>query len=683
MDPHKDQTMENQKFTNALINETSPYLLQHAHNPVNWFPWSQDAFDKAAGENKLVIVSLGYSTCHWCHVMERESFMDEVIAEYMNSNFVNIKVDREERPDADAEYMNFVQALTGNGGWPLNVIVLPDKKPVYGGTYFPPDRWMEMLKYLISIKESNPSLLYSQAEDIVSSLKNEMPAPGKQSGGKITWDGIKQFTNSILASSDKINGGLTGAPKFPMPLVFDYLLHYHYHTNHDLVGNILKSTLTAMASGGIYDHPAGGFFRYSTDHKWFLPHFEKMLYDNAQLIELYAKAYQHTGTRMYLDIAKQTAEYLMREFGHPSGGFFSALDADSEGEEGKYYVWTFAELKDIIRSDFEMFCDYYQIERDGNWENGKNILFKTRKPENILLKYNVSLQDLYAKAAYWEASLYESRNSRIRPSQDTKIITSWNALLIKAFVSIYKATGTEKYLDTALKVSHHIQDKMLSSQGQLYRISDGTKTINAFLDDYAFFISALIDLHQVFPQGYHLRLAKSLTENVIKEFTVEMSPLFSYTAKKAEPIISINIETSDNVMPSSNSVMAKNLFFLGIFQEKRDYILKAKDMAETIFPTAMKHPAFFANWGSLFLLFKSTPIEIQISGKEELSARAEMQRKYLPNAVYFHKAGGIGVKKETPLEIILCRNNVCGLPHRSVSSAVSEIAGHSEVSGDH
>ncbi len=667
--------MPDHQATNALINETSPYLLQHAHNPVNWYPWSEEAFSLAYKDNKLIIVSIGYSTCHWCHVMEKESFTDEKISEFMNQHFICIKVDREERPDVDAEYMNFVQALTGSGGWPLNIVVLSDKKPVYGGTYFPPEKWMEFLEYMISIKNNNPSLLYSQSEDIVKSLKNIIRIPSAKTKTEITQSNIHNFTNRIISASDKINGGMRGAPKFPMPLVYDYLLHYHFHSKSKDVKEVLLSTLLNMASGGIYDHPGGGFFRYSTDHKWFLPHFEKMLYDNALLIDLYSKAYQHFEIDHFLNIAIQSGEFVIRELLSADNEFFTALDADSEGIEGKFYVWSYKELQHLIKKDFEIFCEVFQIEEHGNWMDGNNILYKKKNLQNTISKYEISPGYMEELLRYWKKNLLSARNSRVRPSLDNKVIVSLNALAIKAFIALFKASGVEKYLKLARKNASYIKDNMLAGEVELYRINDGKKTIKAFLDDYAYYISALIELFQVSQNQSYLSQANKLAEHVMNEFSIENSTLLSFTTNQSAPIIARNTETSDNVMPSSNSVMAKNLFFLGIFLDKRDYIIKAREMTNSIFPDAIRNPAFFANWGTLFLHFYSSPVEIDITGIHSDEIIKTMQKKYLPNAIYSWHGHRINefAKTEQKTNVTLCRDRVCGLPIYDAETAVAEI----------
>lgn len=438
------------KIQNKLANETSPYLLQHANNPVDWYPWGREALEKAKAEKKLLVISIGYAACHWCHVMEHESFEDESVAQVMNDYYVSIKVDREERPDVDQIYMDAAHLITGRGGWPLNVIALPDGRPVFAGTYFRKNDWTKVLVYFKDLYQKEPETFDQEAGKLTQAIKG-MKVPGiGENTASFTKEELEESIRKIISYIDFTNGGTKGAPKFPMPSIYEFLMIYHFHTKDPKVLKAITVTIDKMANGGIYDHIGGGFARYSTDDIWKVPHFEKMLYDNGQLVSLYSNAYKVTGNKLYRKVVYETLEFIEREMTDESGGFYSSLDADSEGEEGKYYVWTKQEIDNLLGEKSEVFCDYYSINQAGNWE-GNNILFIIQKKEDLLNKYQIE-EKMFDQIIYESKKiLFEERNKRIRPGLDDKILTSWNALMLRGYVDAYSAFGEKSFLDAALK----------------------------------------------------------------------------------------------------------------------------------------------------------------------------------------------------------------------------------------
>ncbi|MCP4551453.1 MAG: thioredoxin domain-containing protein, partial [Bacteroidetes bacterium] len=500
------------KFTNHLINESSPYLLQHAHNPVNWYPWGTEALEKAKRENKLIIISIGYAACHWCHVMEHESFEDEEVAKFMNNNFIAIKIDREERPDIDQVYMNAVQLISGRGGWPLNCITLPDGRPIYGGTYFPKAQWMEMLTRVSQFIKQNPDKAEQQAIALTEGVRsNEMILKNTEEVSFKISD-LNNIFDAWKSNIDYKNGGQKRAPKFPLPVGYQFLLQYHYLTKNQDALKAVNITLDKMADGGIYDQIGGGFARYSTDAIWKVPHFEKMLYDNAQLVSLYSTAFQLNKNPNYKLIVKETLAFIQRELTSEEGGFYSSLDADSEGVEGKFYVWTMSEIRNVLGDQADLIIDYYNITEKGNWENGANILLKSSKDSRISSKHKISKSELELRVADAKGKLLAARAKRIRPGLDDKILTSWNALMLKAYVDAYRVFGVEDYLDAALKNAEFIMSKVKSTNHRLHRnYKNGESSINAFLDDYTFTISAFISLYQATFDEKWLTVAQDLT----------------------------------------------------------------------------------------------------------------------------------------------------------------------------
>ena len=669
-----------QKYTNKLIDESSPYLLQHAHNPVNWYPWGQEALDKAKRENKLIIVSIGYSACHWCHVMEHESFENEEVAKFMNENFVAIKVDREERPDIDQVYMDAVRIITGSGGWPLNCIALPDGRPIHGGTYFPKARWIDMLSQVKKYVDENPEGTEERAVSITN---------GIHSTEKIFFNDEKlEFTKSDLdtvfsnwkRTIDFKNGGSNGSPKFPLPVGYQFLLQYNHISGNEDALKAVTVTLDKMADGGIYDQVGGGFARYSTDDQWFAPHFEKMLYDNSQLVSLYSSAYQKTKNPLYKKIVVETLEFIERELTSPEGGFYSALDADSEGIEGEFYVWKKDELKQVLGDKADFIIDYYNVTNNGNWEHGKNILYKFETDKEVAERFSISVTEVENRVEEAKQILLEARSKRIRPGLDDKILTQWNALMLKAYADAYKVFGDDKYLKIAITNANFIKSEMMFDDGRLNRnFKNGKSTINAFMDDYAFTIDAFITLYQATFDEKWLQEAEKLSEYSIAHFYNSETGMFFFTSDEDEALITRKTEVSDNVIPSSNSQMAKNLFVLGQYLYKTDYISKAEQMLKNVKKNALVSGIYYANWDILMAWFASNPYEVAIVGNDFEVKRKEFEQHYLPNIFL---SGG---KEEGSLEILkdrlvdgkttiyVCQDKMCKLPVAEVKDALVQM----------
>ncbi|HEY8688741.1 MAG TPA: thioredoxin domain-containing protein, partial [Chitinophagaceae bacterium] len=559
------------KFTNKLADESSPYLLQHAHNPVNWYPWGDEALLKAREEDKPILVSIGYSACHWCHVMEHESFEDEETAMLMNENFINIKIDREERPDLDHIYMDAVQAISGSGGWPLNVFLTPDKKPFYGGTYFPPQRahnrasWTEVLQGVSKLFTEKRQETEAQADeltqhigrsDVTASIKNfSLDIQGEDIFTKAQCDEI--FEN-IIKQADKKWGGFGNAPKFPQTFTINYLLrYYHYTKNEDALKQACLS-LDKMIQGGIYDQPGGGFARYSTDAEWLAPHFEKMLYDNALLIRTLCDAYQVTKNISYKKTIAQTIDFIERELMHEGGGFYSALDADSEGVEGKFYVWSYDEVNEILGDDAKLFCEYYNVTPNGNWEH-TNILRVLTSLHDFAMQKDLDEQKLEEQLNISSQKLLKERSKRIRPQTDDKILLGWNALMITALCKAAAALGISQYKEMAITNFNFLfsRFKVGDNDFEFYHTyKNKVAKYPAFLDDYACLTEACISLQEITSDNIYIEHARSLTEYVLENFTSTEEDFFYYSGKKQNDVIVRKKEIYDGAVPSGNSVMA-------------------------------------------------------------------------------------------------------------------------------
>ncbi|MEX0981905.1 MAG: thioredoxin domain-containing protein [Bacteroidales bacterium] len=661
------------------MHESSPYLLQHAHNPVNWYPWGEEALKKAQEENKMLIISVGYAACHWCHVMEHESFEDTAVANLMNKYFVSIKVDREERPDVDQIYMNAAQLITGRGGWPLNAFALPDGKPFFAGTYFPKNEWIKVLNYFVDIQQKNPSSLTEQAEKVTQGIHSIENVPLRDEQVTFSMQDLDNMFDNWKPNIDFKKGGGNRAPKFPMPSNWEYLLHYSYLSDNKQALQAVTTTLDNMAFGGIYDHMGGGFARYSTDVNWHVPHFEKMLYDNGQLISLYAHAWQHTKNHLYKEVAYETLDFIEREMTSPEGGFYSSLDADSEGEEGRFYVWTKKEIEKALGNNSGSFMNYYNVTNSGNWEHGKNILFRKQSDEEFAAKHKMNVDELRKIISEGETVLLKARSKRIRPGLDDKILTSWNALMLKGYVHAYRAFGEERFLKAALRNADFLLKNAITDGGITRNYKNGKSSIPGFLDDYAFVISAFIELYQATFDEKWLNEANELTGYTIKHFFDASSGMFFYSHNEHSNLISRKMEVSDNVIPASNSEMAKNLFFLGTLLYNEKYLGMAKQMLINVQNDVYQNIYFYSNWGIVEAQFISQPYEVAIVGKEYGTMRKEMDQHYLPNTLL------LGGENEGSLELLqnktikgqttiyVCRDKTCKLPVTTVQQALHQI----------
>lgn len=670
------------KKANKLLNESSPYLKQHAYNPVEWQPWGNEALEQAKKEDKPIIVSIGYSSCHWCHVMERESFEDDGVAEIMNAGFVNIKVDREERPDLDHIYMEAIQQMNLGGGWPLNVFLTPDAKPFFGGTYFPREQWKHVLNEVIKAFQSQRKALEDSAESFTNSLNtSELQKYGlTEIQTDFSIADLKTGYKAMSAQFDTTLGGMDKEPKFPMPTLYFFLLRYYHLTKDDLALRQLVLTLDEMAKGGIYDQIGGGFARYSTDAEWFAPHFEKMLYDNGLLMALFSEAYTLTKNPSYKAVVKETFEWLKREMTSSEGGFYSALDADSEGEEGKFYTWTLEEVEKLIPDNILLFKSYYNISENGNWEHGQNILFRAATDEMIAKYSETPLDELKSTIANWKKILLQARSKRPSPGLDDKILAGWNGIMLKGLTEAYRTFDEADYLELALANASFIKNKLINNKVLFRNYKEGKASQEGFLEDYAWVIDAFFSLYQATFDEQWLTLSKELTEHVVMHFYDKKENLFYFTSDNAEKLIARKKEIFDNVIPASNSVMAQNMHKLGILLERSDFSNLAKSMAANMKKLITTDPSWVSNWASLVTSLIEPPAEIAISGSDYLNLRKEFDKTFYPNKIL----AGTASRSEFPLlidrpatgdhtRIFVCYNNTCQWPVTSVDEAWKQI----------
>ena len=676
-------------FTNKLINETSPYLLQHAHNPVNWFPWSDEALDKARRENKPILVSIGYSACHWCHVMERESFEDEKTAHLMNEHFINIKIDREERPDLDHIYMDAVQAMTGSGGWPLNVFLTPAMKPFYGGTYFPPKRafnrpsWQEVLLGVTEAFNQRRNEIDAQAENLTEHLlqSNTFGISSEGESNVFTKEKINEAFENIMKNADKEWGGFGKAPKFPQSFVILYLLRFFYATeNKEALKQALLS-IDKMIDGGIYDQVGGGFARYSTDTEWLVPHFEKMLYDNALLVSVISEAYQITNDRRYKEVIEETIQFVQRELRHPEGGFYAALDADSEGEEGRFYVWDHAEVIELLKEDGTIFCDFFDIKPGGNWEE-KNILQRKKKEEIFCSDKNISLEELQRIVQKGKAILFEKRSERIRPQTDDKILLGWNALMNTALCKAFAATGNESFKKLAINNMQFLLSKVSNNNTVdfFHSWKNDIAKQPAFLDDYAFLIQALIQLQEITGDTNYLEKAKVITEHVLEIFKDSTSVFFFYTNINQSDVIVRKKEVYDGAQPSGNAIMADNLYRLGLYFDKSQWKEKSVQMKSSLFNAIVRYPTSFGAWACILLEGLIGINEIVIISEESQRILTQVLKEYIPHKILMSATEGSnsfpllsGKEKNEEAALYLCRDYSCENPVSSISALIDLI----------
>lgn len=672
------------KYENELALESSPYLLQHAHNPVHWKPWDDSVFAKAKKENKLLLISIGYSTCHWCHVMEKECFENVEVAQVMNAHFINIKVDREERPDVDQVYMNALQLMTGSGGWPLNIVALPDGRPVWGATYLHKDQWIDVLLQLHKLYEHQIETLEEYADKLEHGVKT-MDVVSINNDDSINSFDFEETLQFWARQFDLENGGTKGAPKFMMPNNYHFLLRYGFQTNNNELKEFVHHTLKKLGFGGIFDHINGGFSRYSVDEKWHIPHFEKMLYDNAQLVSLYCDAFLDSKNSLYKEVVCETLEFINRELTDPSGGFYSALDADSLNEygileEGAFYVFTKEELQEQIGKDYPLFADYYNINDFGKWEKNNYVLIRNKEDERFCSAHQITLKTLSEKKKQWKTQLLEFRKIKSRPRLDYKILTSWNGLMIKGYADGYRVFKDTSFLEAALKCGVFVSENLMKSDGGLYRCFTKEKaSIDGFLDDYAFTIEAFISLYEnTFDQKW-IDLAQTLIKYCFAHFYDEKTSMFYYTSKTSQKLISKTTEFRDNVLPSSNSVMAKNLFWVGTFYNNETYLKTSRQMLLNVIPEIENHPPGYSNWLDLWLNFSNPFYEIVICGKNALKKLPDLNTFYIPNKIV---AGSL---KESELPLLakrfvkdktlfyVCKKGRCSLPTDDLQTVFKSI----------
>jgi uncharacterized protein len=677
---------------NKLINETSPYLLQHAHNPVDWYPWAREALEKAKKENKPILVSIGYSACHWCHVMEKESFEDEATAALMNERFINIKIDREERPDLDHIYMDAVQAISGSGGWPLNVFLTPDRKPFYGGTYFPPlpaynrASWKDVLTGVSDAFINRRDEIEKQAANLTDHIEasnNFGIGSNDITSATLSRQELDEMISNVLKNADTTHGGFGRAPKFPQTFTIRLLLHNYFYNADEKALTQACLNLDKMIDGGINDQLGGGFARYSTDETWLVPHFEKMLYDNALIVMALSEAYQITNNEKYASAIQSTLDFVERELLSPEGGFYSALDADSEGVEGKFYVWKKSEIDNVLGSDSELFNKYYNVTEDGNWEH-TNILHVTLPLNDFARNNNLDVRDLNDLLHRSREKLMLERARRKRPLTDDKILLSWNAMMNTAYSKAFSATGIEKFRLLALQNMEFIYEKFRNGDHGEFRhaYKNGIARYPAFLDDYAQLIEALIHLQEITSDSTYLEKVKTLIKWCFTHFNDYETDYFYFTNDQQEDVIVRKKELYDGAVPSGNSLMAWGLYYSGVVFDNVEWRERAVKMVAGVKEVVKKYAGSFGVW-AMFLqsLSKGIP-EIALVGGNLDTVLKEILRTFIPfrvvqsspteTKVFPLLAGKLS--SSTPM-IYLCKDYSCQTPVNEVSVLKKMMAG--------
>jgi uncharacterized protein YyaL (SSP411 family) len=688
------------QHTNRLMHETSPYLLQHAHNPVDWYPWGPEALQKARAENKPILLSIGYSACHWCHVMEHESFEDPQIAAMMNEHFVNIKVDREERPDLDHIYQNVVQLLSGQGGWPLTMFLTPDQEPFYGGTYFPPeDRYgrpgfPRIMRAVVDAYHNRRTDVVKSVEQISEALQKLSAV--EDSAGTPTPDMLENAARVLASHVDMVHGGFGTQPKFPNPSNLEFLLRFWRATGNENFLNMVKLTLQKMAYGGIYDQLGGGFHRYSVDSHWLVPHFEKMLYDNAQLLPLYLELYQITGEPFYARIARETLTYVQREMLQPGGGFYATQDADSEGEEGKFFVWTKAEVEAILGDDARLFCRYYDVTETGNWEHGQNILHLTISLEQLARIFNQEPATVAPRIEAARATLFAVREQRSKPFRDEKVLTSWNALMVSGMLQAATVLDDTTALQAATDTLAFLQRQMWRDGRLLSVYKDGQAKLNGYLDDYAFLVNAQLDAFEATFERPYLAFAETLTAVLLTEFWDEEQGGFFFTGKSHEALISRTKSAFDQAIPSGLSMATRALLRLYYYTGRSDYLQRAEQVLRLFRRQMEQQPFGFGGLLTALDFYLHKPQEIVLVGHLDTpEAQALLQairRQYLPNKTLLHidpqrleetlqalpllgdvLAGKTQVNGKAT--VYVCHNFTCSLPVTEAEALTTVLAG--------
>jgi len=666
---------------NRLSSETSPYLLQHANNPVDWYPWGDEALQQAKDEDKPILLSIGYSACHWCHVMERESFEDEAIAALMNEHFVSIKVDREERPDLDAVYMEAVQMLTGSGGWPMTVFLTPDGRPFYGGTYFPPvDRhnmpgFPRLLQSVATLYHNDRS----EIDRVTSQITEQMGRTGQMAkgDGPLTVETLHQAYTTLATNFDYQNGGTGTAPKFPQAMNLEVLLRYYRHGYNDRALEMVDLTLEKMAMGGIYDQIAGGFARYSTDTYWLVPHFEKMLYDNALLARLYLHAHQATARGMYRRIAEETLDYIMREMTGPEGGFYSATDADSEGEEGKFFVWSPAEIETVLGDESGIFSGFFGVTKSGNFE-GKNILNISQKASEYSQRQGISLERLIDVVQRGKLALWAEREKRVHPLLDDKVLASWNGMMLRSFAEAGAALERQDYLDAAVRNANFLLETMRPEGKLLRTYRAGQAKLPGYLEDYSFVADGLLALYEATFDQRWLDESISLADRMIELFWDDAVGGFYDTSAEHDQLVVRPRDVLDNAQPCGGSVATDVLLKLAVITGNEDYRVKAATPLRTLRELMGRAPAGTGHWIATLDFYVSSPKEVVIIGPRDDSATTALMQivngGFFPNKVLVgadsaDDAGKYGLPLLEARGMVdgkptayVCQNYACQLP---------------------
>jgi len=666
-------------MANQLQFENSPYLKQHAHNPVHWMPWGEEALKKAQEENKLIIISIGYSACHWCHVMERESFENDVIAQTMNKFYVPIKIDREERPDIDQVYMTAVQLMTNAGGWPLNCICLPDGRPIYGGTYFKAHDWQNILIQIARMWEEQPAVAMEYADKLTKGIQQSERLPINAIPEQYKLEDLEDIIKPWKELFDPKDGGYLRSPKFPLPNNWLFLLRYAVLVQDTETLDHVHFTLQKIASGGIYDHVGGGFARYSVNSEWHVPHFEKMLYDNGQLISLFAEAYQQKPHPLYKRVVEETIAWAQREMLAPNNGFYAALDADSEGVEGKFYTFDIAEIKTVLGEDADLFIAYYNITVEGNWEEEKtNILICDIDADEMAKEagYNTEEWEIYLQSI--KKKLFDYRKNRIHPGLDHKQLATWNALLLKGLIDAYRIFDKKEYLELALLNAEFLKSELIAGDfSMLHQPQDSNRSIPGFLDDYAFTITAFTALYEATFEEKWLQIATSLLDKTIELFYDSNEKTFYYSASSAEKLIARKSEVMDNVIPSSTSAICHQLKKIGLLTDNEEYTAISDQLFANVFPQIKTYGSAYSNWAILLLEELYGCNEIALTGEDAHAFRKELDHYYIPNKIVLG-----GTKSSLPLllnrqglnsKAYLCRNKTCSLPQNTIAELIKII----------
>ena len=672
---HKKNTMHS--HTNELIHETSPYLLQHAHNPVEWHAWNPENLAEAKKSNKPLLISIGYSSCHWCHVMEHESFENEEIAKLMNEYFYCIKVDREERPDVDQIYMTAANIITGRGGWPLNCFALPSGEPFHAGTYYPNKDWIKLLQNVSNQYQFNFPKIEEYAQKLTRGIQLQETAISDQIAQKLDPNVLDEMVNSWKNNWDYKNGGMNKAPKFPMPSNYDFLISYTHWSKDKSIDEFIDISLTKMAFGGIFDQIGGGFSRYSVDEIWKVPHFEKMLYDNAQLLSVYAKAYQKTKNPLFKQVIDKTIQWLEGEMRDNSGLFYSALDADSEGEEGKYYVWKSDEMKAILGSDFDLAASYYEIDKKALWENQNNILLRDKENAQIKAEFQLSTLELDEKITHINQRLLEKRNQQVSPGLDDKCLTSWNSMVVSGLIDSYIATQNEHYKKLAIQALNNILEIQMEDVELWHSYKNGQSTIPGMLEDYAFLIKACTDAFSVTSNEIYIKTAQRLMEVTINKFYDTEKELFYFN--EINELIVRTIEVHDNVIPSTNSVMANNLLYLGLIYGNSRYIEIAENLVGKVQSNMSSYPSGHSNWAKTHLAISKPFYEVIIIGENAEKVASKFRQSFHPNTLILFSKIDSDIPifrnrfKANETLIYVCQNGACKLPVKTIKETLELI----------